>query len=261
MKRIIIADLNKKFTLARRGGDSILGRITRLFSGTRLQQIHIANAMSFEAEAGETIGIIGRNGSGKSTLLRLIAGIYRSDSGSVLTEGSLVYLAGFGQGLQPLLTMRENIYLMGALMGLSTTGVREKFGDIVDFSGLAEFVDNNVYQFSSGMLTRLNFSVMIFCVKHHNPDILLLDEVFSAGGDIDFQTRALAKMEELIHGGATVLLVSHNLETVRRYCDRVVWLEKGKIVSVGARTRSSTHTAKRIRKDTDLFLCLGGFQM
>jgi ABC-type polysaccharide/polyol phosphate transport system ATPase subunit len=132
-----------------------------------------------------------------------------------------------------MLSMRENIYLMGAMLGLSPADIREKFDEIIEFSGLAEFVDAKVYQFSSGMLTRLNFSVMILCIKHKNPDILLLDEVFSAGADIDFQTRALAKMKELIHSGATVLLVSHHMETIRRNCDRVIWMEKGAIARVG----------------------------
>lgn len=234
MKRIIVENLNKEFKMSRTSGETVLGRALRILSRAEAKRVRVADGISFDAEAGENIGIIGRNGSGKSTLLRLIAGIYANDSGTIQTEGSLVYLSGFGQGLQPLLSMRENIYLMGTMMGLSTREIRGKFDEIVEFSGLAEFVDAKAYQFSSGMLTRLNFSVMIFCVKHHNPDILLLDEIFSAGGDADFQTRAIAKMEELIHSGATVILVSHHLEMVRRYCDRAIWLEKGRIVESGA---------------------------
>ena len=233
MKRIIVKNLNKEFKLNRKGGGSVLSHALGTFSGGKSQKLRVADDLSFDAEAGENIGIIGRNGSGKSTLLRLVAGIYDSPKGSIKTEGSLVYLSGFGQGLQQLLSMRENIFLMGAMMGLSSHEIKEKFDEIVDFSGLKEFVDAKVFQFSSGMLTRLNFSVMIFCVKHHNPDILLLDEVFSAGADLDFQERAITKMEELIHGGATVLLVSHNLKMVSKYCDRVIWLEKGKIRQSG----------------------------
>jgi ABC-type polysaccharide/polyol phosphate transport system ATPase subunit len=233
MKRIIVENLNKEFKLNRRGSETVLGRAVGFLSRVEPKKMRIADHISFEVEAGENIGIIGANGSGKSSLLRLIAGIYTEDSGHIRTNGSLVYLAGFGQGLQSLLSMRENIYLIGTMMGLSTREIGERFDEIVQFSGLAEFVDAKIYQFSSGMLTRLNFSVMIFCVKHNNPDILLFDEIFSAGGDIDFQTRALAKMEELIHSGATVVLVSHEMETVKRYCDRAIWLENGKIVQIG----------------------------
>jgi ABC-type polysaccharide/polyol phosphate transport system ATPase subunit len=233
MKRIIVENLSKEFKMIRRGGETVLGRAVGFLSRAKPKKMRIAEGISFEVEAGENIGIIGTNGSGKSSLLRLIAGIYAEDSGRIQTDGSLVYLAGFGQGLQSLLSMRENIYLMGTMMGLSTKEIRDRFDEIVQFSGLAEFVDAKIYQFSSGMLTRLNFSVMIFCVKHNNPDILLLDEIFSAGGDIDFQTRALAKMEELIHSGATVILVSHEMETIKRYCDRAIWLENGKIVQIG----------------------------
>jgi ABC-type polysaccharide/polyol phosphate transport system ATPase subunit len=232
MKRIIVVNLNKEFKLNRKGSISTLARMLGLFSANSLA-VTSAEGVSFDVEAGESVGLIGRNGSGKSTLLRLIAGIYREDSGEIRTEGRLIFLNGYGQGLQPRLTMRENIFLAGALMGLSPAEIRNKFDEIVEFSGLNKFVDAKIYQFSSGMLTRLSFSVTILCIKHQNPDILLLDEIFSAGADMDFQARALAKMKELIYGGASVILVSHHMETIRTYCDRVIWMEKGRIVDDG----------------------------
>ena len=200
------------------------------------KDIEVFENISFDVYAGEVLGIIGKNGCGKSTLLRLIAGVYESDSGEIKTNGRVVYLTGMSQGSSPKLTMRENIYLMGSVMGLSQGDIKKRFNEIVEFSGLRDFVDMKVYQFSTGMLSRLNFSIIIHCVKHQNPDILLLDEVLSAGGDIEFQEKATEKMEELIKGGATVILVSHSLDIINKYCDRAILLDKGKVVSSGIPT-------------------------
>ena len=129
--------------------------------------------------------------------------------------------------------MRENIYLMGSVMGLSQEEIRNRFDQIVEFSGLRDHVDIKIYQFSTGMISRLNFSIVMHCLEYKKPDILLLDEVLSAGGDIDFQEKATKKMEELIKGGAAVILVSHSLSTINDYCDNVIWLEKGNIKEIG----------------------------
>jgi ABC-type polysaccharide/polyol phosphate transport system ATPase subunit len=243
MKRIIIKNLNKKFRINRLENESFLAKLLVLFfcsTGLSKEErfkktgtIQVADDVSFDVGEGENIGIIGLNGSGKSTLLRLIAGIYEPDSGNIRTDGSLIYLSGFGQGLQPLLTMRENIYLMGAMIGLSRVEIHGRFDEIVDFAGLRDFVDTKVYQFSSGMNTRLNFSVAMFCINHQHPDILLLDEVLGGAGDIDFEGKALHKIEELIRSGSTVVMVSHDLNTIGKYCDRVIWLDKGKVVRIG----------------------------
>ncbi len=189
--------------------------------------------ISFSVNSGENIGIIGKNGSGKSTLLRVLAGVYKPSGGTIKTKGNVVCLMGLGQGLNYKLTMEENIYLMGAILGLSQRDVKKKIGEIVDFSGLKEFLNTKVYQFSSGMIIRLNFSVMIHCLYHSMPDILLLDEVFGSGGDIDFEEKAIKKMEELITGGTTVILATHDLNIVEKYCDRVMWLDGGKIIKIG----------------------------
>ncbi len=243
MKRIIVSQLNKKFSISYKESQSALARILMFFFRfvktpteerfKKKNKLQVLDGISFEAEAGENIGIIGNNGSGKSTLLRLIAEIYIPDSGEIKTNGRMVYLAGFGQGLQPLLTMSENIYLMGAMMGLSQKEITKRFNGIVKFAGLKDFVNTRVYQFSSGMSARLNFSVTIFCLSERNPDILLLDEVLNGAGDIDFQHKAVSKMEEFIRGGSTVILVSHDLSTIEKYCDRVIWLDRGKMVKIG----------------------------
>jgi ABC-type polysaccharide/polyol phosphate transport system ATPase subunit len=236
MKGSVIADnVSKKFKIGCCDQNkSALGRIVSLFSGRESKKdFHALEDISFSVAPGKNLGIIGRNGSGKSTLLRLIAGVYRPDKGSIKTEGNVVCLMGFGYGLNQKLTMRENIYLMGSIMGLSPKDIKKRFNEIVEFSGLPNFLDTKVYQFSSGMITRLNFSVTIHCVKHSNPDILLLDEVFGAGGDIDFETKALKKMEELVTGGTTVILSTHDLNVVEKYCDMAMWLDKGKIIKTG----------------------------
>lgn len=224
----------KRFDIGFKKHENALFRVMRIFSGREQKKtIHVLEEISFDVLRGERVGIIGRNGSGKSTLLRLIAGIYGHDSGLMDITGSVVYISGFSQGLKSKLTMRDNVYLVGSIMGLSKKEIDEEFDSIVDFSGLEDFVETKVYQFSSGMTTRLAFSIFIFCILRNRPDILLLDEVIGAGGDIDFTAKANNKMEELIHSGSTVLFVSHGMGEVEKLCSKVIWIEKGKIVLYG----------------------------
>ena len=233
-RKISIQNLSKTFRIGHKDKKGALSSIISLFGGREEKRdLKVLQDISLEAYSGEVLGIIGKNGSGKSTLLRIIAGIYKADSGTVETEGKMIYLSGFGQGLKPKLTMGENIYLIGSLMGLGKKELQEQFDSIVKFSGLQEYVHTKVYQFSTGMLTRLNFSIGIHCLERHNPDILLVDEMLSSGGDIDFQAQAGKKIEELILGNTTVLLVSHNLNDIEKYCDRVIILEKGRLVNRG----------------------------
>jgi ABC-type polysaccharide/polyol phosphate transport system ATPase subunit len=234
-KRIILEGVSKTFNIGAGGPDTVLGKLINRVSGRESKKLlQVLHDISFDAYAGENIGIIGRNGSGKSTLLRLIAGIYKPDSGSVETNGKLMYMNGWSHGLKPRLTMRENIYLIGAIMGLTEKEVSKKFEEIVEFSGLKEFVGTKVYQFSSGMVTRLSFSIGIHCLHARNPDILLLDEILSAGGDAEFKNKASGKVEEFIKGGATVLFVSHNVKDIEKYCHRVIFLKKGVTNFIGA---------------------------
>lgn len=232
MERIVLDKLSKRFTIDA-GNRSALDNTIGLFSRKTKRKFWALKDISLKAESGENIGIIGRNGSGKSTLLRTIAGIYTADSGNIKTKGKIVYLDGLAPGLKKRLTMRENIYLMGSLLGLSQKDIKNKFNTIIDFSGVGEFVDTKVYQLSSGMVARFAFSATMYFVEHHNPDIVLLDEVFGAGADADFRKKAISKMEELIKGGATVLLASHKSELIERYCHRALWLDKGEIIEEG----------------------------
>ncbi|MDD5193692.1 MAG: ATP-binding cassette domain-containing protein [Candidatus Nanoarchaeia archaeon] len=232
--RIILENISKKFYMGYTKDKTALERAVSLFLNRESRKdLVVLNNVSFKIKSGENIGIIGRNGSGKSTLLRVIAGIYIVDSGSVKTNGKLVYLTGFGQGLNPKLTMRENIFLIGSILDLSQRDIRLKFEDIVNFSGLKDFLDTKVYKFSLGMINRLNFSVGIYCLKHSNPDILLLDEVFRSGGDLEFQNKVIKKMEDFIKGGTTVVLVSHDMDLIKRYCTRALWIDCGKILMEG----------------------------
>lgn len=233
-KKLIVANVSKKFNIGFYKKDSVLSRfLTFINSKETRHLITVLDDVSFSVAKGETIGIIGDNGSGKSTLLRIIAGIYQADKGKIETSGEPIYMNGFGIGLKPRLTMRSNIYLIGSIMGLKRREIKARFQDIVDFSGLSEYVDTKVYQFSSGMLSRLRFSTTMFSLKEKRPEILLLDEVLGAGGDNDFQIKALQKIEEFLKLGSAVLLVSHQMSVIEKYCDKVILLEKGRVKKIG----------------------------
>jgi ABC-type polysaccharide/polyol phosphate transport system ATPase subunit len=231
IERIKLANVTKRFTRrVKKENKSVLSQVLGLFSKKDQHfEFEVLKNVSFVVHAGEILGVIGKNGSGKSTLLKIVAGIYNTDSGQVKTDGSLIYVTGFGQGLKAKLTMIENIYLLGAVMGLTKKEINKKMDEIVNFSGLKDYLYTPVFQFSSGMVSRLSFSISVHCLEHHNPDVLLLDEAFSAGGDLDFQEKGVKKMEDLIKKGAAVILVSHGLDMIQKYCNRVVMLENGEI--------------------------------
>ena len=177
---------------------------------------------------GEMIGLIGPNGAGKSTLLKLIARVMRPTKGRVWVKGVVAPLLEFGAGFHPDLTGRENIFLNGALLGFTNDEMQEKYDRIVDFAELWEFIDVPVRNYSSGMAARLGFAV----ATDIDPDILILDEVLSVG-DEGFQHKSLARMEEFRDHGATIILVSHNMDTIKEMCHRAVWLDHGQITMVG----------------------------
>ena len=193
------------------------------------REIIVLNNLSIVICPGEIVGIIGENGSGKSTLLRIIAGIFKADRGSAEINGKIVSLINLGVGLKERLTMRDNIFLMGSLFGLSYGEIKSRFDSVVEFSELKEFIDTKIYQFSAGMIQRLIFSIAIYS----SPDILLLDEVFEVG-DESFRKKSAEKIKELVKNDKiSVLLVSHDLEMVEKYCDKVLLLRKGQIIEEG----------------------------
>jgi len=184
--------------------------------------------ISFELKRGEAFGVIGRNGAGKSTLLKLLSRIMKPTSGFVEVNGRLSALIEVAAGFHPDLTGRENIHLNGTILGMSRREIDTKFEEIVDFSGLAEFIDTPVKRYSSGMYTRLGFSV----AAHINPEVLIVDEILSVG-DYVFQRKCLERMKAIVHDGATVLFVSHNLKTVFEFCHRCMFLQQGRVMTIG----------------------------
>lgn len=184
--------------------------------------------VSFEVEKGEVVGFIGNNGAGKSTLLKVIAGVMKPTKGNIEIYGNICPMIELGAGFDYELTARENIYLNGAVLGYSKEFIDNKFDEIVDFSELREFLDAPVRNFSSGMIARLAFSIATVV----DPEILIVDEILSVG-DIAFQQKSENKMKSMITGGTTVLFVSHSIEQIKNLCNRVVWLEHGKVVKIG----------------------------
>ena len=184
--------------------------------------------VSFEVKKGEVIGIIGRNGAGKSTLLKIISGILKPTEGSVSCSGSIVPMLELGSGFDHDLTGRENIFLNGAILGYGKEFLESKFKEILDFSELGRFIDVPIRNYSSGMLMRLAFSIATVV----NPEILIVDEILAVG-DAAFQEKSKARMMELMSGGTTVLFVSHSLDQIREMCNRVIWLDSGKIKMIG----------------------------
>ncbi|MFQ6019211.1 MAG: ABC transporter ATP-binding protein [Dehalococcoidia bacterium] len=184
--------------------------------------------VSFSIVRGETVGIIGRNGSGKSTTLKLIAGVTAPSAGQVHVYGRVSPLIELGAGFHPDLTGRENVFLNACILGMAGKEVESRFDEIVSFAELWEFIDTPVKRYSSGMYMRLGFSVAV----HSHPDILLVDEVLAVG-DADFQEKCLAKMHEFQANGITIVVVGHALDTVQKFCQRVILLDGGRIVTDG----------------------------
>jgi len=184
--------------------------------------------VSFEIETGDVLGVVGENGSGKSTLLRVIAGILRPDAGSVETHGRRPTLLSLGAGFEDELTGRENIYLDAAFLGFSRDDVARYFDRIVEFSELGKFIDVPVRKYSTGMRSRLGFSI----AAHIEPEILLLDEILSVG-DAGFQEKSLTKIRDLMDNAKSIVVVTHDSEFVRATCTKVLWLHEGRVRGYG----------------------------
>lgn len=199
------------------GRDNGRGRLRR-------EEFWAVQDVSFELKRGETIGLIGPNGSGKTTLLRMLNGLIKLDAGRIEVRGCMQALIALGAGFNPVLSGRENIYVNAAVLGFTSSDVKRKFDDIVDFSGVGDFIDTPLQSYSSGMAVRLGFAV----AAHLDPDILLVDEVLAVG-DHGFQFKCLNKIGELKKNGTGIILVSHNMHTILVYTNRVALLRHGKI--------------------------------
>ena len=202
--------------------------LTWLRGKRSIQTFWALDDVSFDVYKGEVVGIIGRNGSGKSTLLKIISGLFPPTKGSVRVHGRIIPMLELGSGFDPELTGRENVFLNGAILGYSEAFLRERFDEILEFSELGNFIDMPLKTYSSGMMMRLAFSVATVV----EPEILIVDEILAVG-DEAFQRKSRAKMMELMGGGTTVLFVSHSLGQIREMCNRVIWLDHGKVVMHG----------------------------
>ena len=192
---------------------------------SKMEVYEALKGISFEVKKGEILGIVGKNGSGKSTLLRAIAGIFSADSGSIELESDSVSLLSIGVGFQKQLSGRENIILSGMLLGFSEQQVRDKMDEIIEFAGLGKFIDMPVKTYSSGMYSKLAFSITAVL----ETDIMLIDEVFSVG-DAKFKKKSYKKMKELIMDeNRTVVIVSHSTETLEKLCTSLLWLHEGEV--------------------------------
>lgn len=197
---------------------------TALRGKLRYGEFTALDHVSFEVKRGETLGLIGRNGAGKSTMLKVISGILKPTEGRVSCHGNIAPMLELGSGFDMDLTGRENIFLNGAILGYSEAFLKEKYEEIVAFSELERFIETPIRNYSSGMLARLAFSVATVV----RPEILIVDEILSVG-DAAFQDKSRKRMLELMGGGTTVLFVSHSLQQIRDMCDRVLWLENGRV--------------------------------
>lgn len=184
--------------------------------------------VSFQVERGEVVGVIGKNGAGKTTLLKVLSRITEPTEGRAKLHGRVGSLLQVGTGFHHELTGRENIYLSGTILGMSRKEVKERFGQIVEFSGIEKYIDTPVKRYSSGMWVRLGFAV----AAHLNPEILLIDEVLAVG-DAEFQKKCLGKMDDVAKSGRTVLFVSHNMGSIHRLCDRALWIDEGELIMEG----------------------------
>jgi lipopolysaccharide transport system ATP-binding protein len=210
----------------RMAADMLHGRV--VVPGDTVEDLWALKDVSFEVKRGEVLGIIGRNGAGKSTLLKILSRITEPTEGRVTIKGRVASLLEVGTGFHPELTGRENIFLNGAVLGMTHAEIKRKFDEIVDFSGVEKFLDTPVKRYSSGMYVRLAFAV----AAHLEPEILVVDEVLAVG-DAEFQKKCLGKMKDVSGHGRTVLFVSHNMSAIRTLCGSCIWLDRGSVQSSG----------------------------
>lgn len=226
---IIIENVTMRFNMSKEKVDSIKEYVIKLAKKQlRFEEFFALTDVSIKIKKGEVVGFIGLNGSGKSTLLKVISGILKPSKGTATTIGSISPLIELGAGFDMDLTARENVFLNGSVLGYSQKTMEEKYDEIIDFAELQEFQDVAIKNYSSGMVARLGFSIATIT----RPEILIVDEILSVG-DFLFQQKCEKRIQEMMSGGTTVLIVSHSIDQIERLCDRVVWLEKGKVRAIG----------------------------
>ncbi len=227
---IKVNHVSMQFNLSSDGTDNLKEYFIKFITGKKIdrKEFWALTDVDFTLYKGERLGLLGLNGAGKSTLLKIIAGVYKPTQGKVVRKGVIAPLLELGAGFEKEYTARENVYLYGAVLGYSREFLEEKFDDIIEFAGLWEFVDVPIKNYSSGMKSRLGFSI---CTAVE-PEVLILDEVLSVG-DRKFRKKSEGRVQNLIAKGCTVLFVSHNLEQVERICDKAMILDHGKMIAYG----------------------------
>lgn len=221
---IEVKNLKKMYKMYGNEGEKLIS----VFKKRKYEEFYALNGVSFTIGKGECVGIIGHNGAGKSTLLKILTGVAFPTSGEVIINGKISSLLELGSGFNPELSGMENIYFNGALNGMSTSEIDAVKDEIIEFADIGDFIHQPVKSYSSGMFARLAFAVAI----NIDPDILIVDEILSVG-DVGFQVKCMAKFEEFKKAGKTILYVSHGLGTVKKFCDRAIWLQRGEVKDDG----------------------------
>ena len=224
---LIARNISKTFYITEDHYNTVKNRLFNLFDPPRAKEISALKMMNFEIKRGECFGLIGRNGSGKSTLARVLAGVYPTDTGFVRINGSTM-LMNLGVGMSHELSARENIYVSASVLGLKIKETDAIFDKIIDFAELREYVDTKIKFFSTGMVARLSFAIAV----NAGADIMFLDEIFAVG-DIKFQEKAIKVFEKSWIEGKTVVLVSHSMDVIKKYCQRVAYLKSGNLQYLG----------------------------
>jgi ABC-2 type transport system ATP-binding protein len=219
--------ISKTFHISEDSHNTVKHRLFNLFNPPRAKKVEAIKPMDFEIYKGECIGLLGRNGCGKSTLIRLLAGVFPTDSGKIDIFGTTL-LMNLGVGMSHQLTARENIYVSASVLGLKIKEIDAIFDEIVDFAELRDFIDTKIKYFSSGMVARLGFSIAV----NAGADIMFLDEIFAVG-DMKFQEKAIKVFESSWIKGKTVILVSHSMDVVQKYCNRTAFMKNGSLVYFG----------------------------
>lgn len=225
-----VDDVSIRFNLSKEKVDNLKELIIKKLRGEKIRfnEFWALKHISFDLKKGDRLGILGLNGAGKSTLLKVIAGVYKPTSGTVTRRGHIAPLIELGAGFDPNYTGRENIFLYGSVLGFSREFLQSKYNEILEFSELGEFIDVPIKNYSSGMKSRLGFSIATVV----EPEILILDEVLSVG-DAKFRKKCEKRMQKMFDNGVTVLFVSHSLAQVKRLCNKAILLENGELIAQG----------------------------
>jgi ABC-type polysaccharide/polyol phosphate transport system ATPase subunit len=230
-----VNEVCKVFDIGKKTDGSFLFKLVNFISGRESKKdFRVLDKVNFNIRDGQKVALIGKNGAGKSTLLKVISGIQKLDSGSVEVVGSSKYISGYSHGLKPKLSMKDNIFILSTVLGLNKKQSKDVFDKVIEFTELYDFVDTKVYQFSTGMISKLVFSVAIFSLEILNPDIIFIDEVLGSGGDVFFKEKALKKIEDLIEKTKIVIFVTHSTADVKKYANHIIWIDNGLLVKEGS---------------------------